>query len=60
MYDGKLPIVVTGMRQLKEHGPAGAVFRCFGRPHNQTFLEAIGDPRGEAADARQQAEYEAR
>jgi hypothetical protein len=22
MYDGKLPIVVTGMKQLKEHGPA--------------------------------------
>ncbi|MEW2289876.1 hypothetical protein [Streptomyces sp. NPDC047841] len=23
MYDGKLPIVVTGMKLLKEHGPAG-------------------------------------
>ncbi|AWT47352.1 replication-relaxation family protein [Streptomyces actuosus] len=23
MYDGKLPIVVTGMKMLKEHGPAG-------------------------------------
>lgn len=60
MYDGKLPIVVTGMKQLKEHGPAGAIFRRFGRPRNQTFLEAIGNPRREAHDARQQAEYEAR
>jgi hypothetical protein len=60
MYDGKLPIVATGMKQLKEHGPAGAVFRRFGRPHKQTLLEAIGNPRREAADARQRAEYAAR
>ncbi|MFF5315539.1 replication-relaxation family protein [Streptomyces massasporeus] len=60
MYDGKLPIVVTSMKQLKEHGPAGAVFRRFGRPHNQTLLEAIGNPRREAHDARKQAEYAAR
>ncbi|MEU6557795.1 replication-relaxation family protein [Streptomyces sp. NPDC046915] len=32
IYDGKLPIVVTGMKHLQEHGPAGAVFRRFGRP----------------------------
>jgi hypothetical protein len=60
MYDGKLPIVVTSMKQLKEHGPAGAVFRRFGRPHNQTLLEAIGNQRHEAHDARQRAEYAAR
>ncbi|MER6345339.1 replication-relaxation family protein [Streptomyces sp. NPDC001595] len=60
MYEGKLPIVVTGMKQLQEHGPAGAVFRRFGRPHKQTLLEAIGNPRREAADARQRAEYAAR
>jgi hypothetical protein len=60
MYDGKLPIVVTGMKHLKEHGPAGAVFRRFGRPQNQTLLEAIGNPRREAHVARQQAEYAAR
>ncbi|MER7057193.1 hypothetical protein [Streptomyces sp. NPDC000351] len=60
MYDGKLPIVVTSMKHLKEHGPAGAVFRHLGRPHHQTLLEAIGNPRREAADARQQAEYAAR
>ncbi|MGW1917768.1 replication-relaxation family protein [Streptomyces sp. NPDC002076] len=60
MYDGKLPVVVTGMKQLKEHGPAGAIFLRFGRPENQTLLDAIGNPRREAHDARQQAEYEAR
>jgi hypothetical protein len=60
LYDGQLPIVVTGMKQLKEHGPAGSVFRRFGRPHNQTLLEATGNPHREAADARQRAEYEAR
>ncbi|MFH8803827.1 hypothetical protein ACH4F6_30205 [Streptomyces sp. NPDC017936] len=51
-YDGKLPIVVTGMEHLQEHGPAGAVFRRFGRPQNQTLLEAIDNPRREAHDAR--------
>jgi hypothetical protein len=60
MYDGKLPIVVTSMKQLQEHGPAGAVFRRFGRPQNQTLLEAIGNPRREAYDAHKQAEYAAR
>ncbi|MFG2359925.1 hypothetical protein [Streptomyces sp. NPDC048521] len=60
LYDGKLPVVVTGMKQLKEHGPAGAIFRRFGRPQNQTLLEAIGNPRREAHDARQWAEHEAR
>ncbi|MFF8931533.1 hypothetical protein ACF1AO_30190 [Streptomyces longwoodensis] len=48
------------MKQLQEHGPAGAVFRRFGRPHNQALLEAIGNPRREAHDARKQAEYAAR
>ncbi|MEW1605601.1 replication-relaxation family protein [Streptomyces sp. NPDC093808] len=60
MYDGKLPIVTTSMKQLKEHGPAGAVFWRFGRPHNQTLIEAISNPRRETHDARQQAEYAAR
>ncbi|NEC31907.1 hypothetical protein [Streptomyces rubrogriseus] len=43
-YDGKLLIVVTGMKQLKEHGLAGVVFRRFGRPHNQPLIDAIGNP----------------
>ncbi|MFI1420779.1 hypothetical protein ACH4VX_22895 [Streptomyces sp. NPDC020731] len=60
LYDGKLPVVVTGVRLLKEQGPAGAVFRRFGRPHGQTLLETIGNPRREAHDTRRQAGYEAR
>lgn len=35
-------------RQLQEHGPAGAIFRRFGRPYDRTLLEAIGNPRREA------------
>lgn len=51
-YDGKIPIVATGLRNLREHGPAGPVFLRFGRDHPQPLLEAIGNPRREAADAR--------
>ncbi|QTD95897.1 hypothetical protein [Streptomyces cyanogenus] len=36
------------------------MFRRFGRPHNQTLLDVIGNPRREAHNARRQAEYEAR
>ncbi|MEU5431566.1 replication-relaxation family protein [Streptomyces olivoreticuli] len=60
LYDGKIPIVATGLRNLREHGPAGAVFRRFGRPGNQTLLEAIGNPRRDAADARAREEARAR
>ncbi|MFC8392641.1 hypothetical protein [Streptomyces sp. NPDC057238] len=35
-YDGKFPTVTTGTKQLKEHGPAGAIFQCLGRPRHQT------------------------
>ncbi|WP_326614487.1 hypothetical protein OG949_40080 [Streptomyces scopuliridis] len=59
-YDGKIPIIAVGLRNLREHGPAGAVFARFGRAHPQPLLEAIGNPRREAADARQEAAYEAR
>lgn len=49
MYDGKLPIVVTGMKQLQEHGPAGPSFRRFGRPHNQALPEATRPSRRRSA-----------
>ncbi|WP_434600163.1 replication-relaxation family protein [Streptomyces sp. A5-4] len=54
LYDGKIPVVAVGLRNLREHGPAGAVFFRFGREHPQPLLEAIGNPRREAADAREQ------
>ncbi|MEU3901919.1 replication-relaxation family protein [Streptomyces sp. NPDC045251] len=66
-YDGRLPIIATGLNQLREHGPAGDVFLRFGRDHKQHLWEAIGNPRREAADARAreetaraQAEYQAK
>ncbi|MFD6247663.1 hypothetical protein [Streptomyces roseolus] len=60
LYDRKIPIIAVGPNQLRQLGPAGAVFRRFGRPYNQTLLKAIGNPRREAHDIRQQAEYDAR
>ncbi|PJM98632.1 hypothetical protein CG740_34925 [Streptomyces sp. CB01201] len=65
-YDEKIPIVAVGLRNLREHGPAGPVFLRFGRAHPQPLLDAIGNPRRAAADARarevaraRQEEYQA-
>ncbi|MGV9761677.1 hypothetical protein ACWDUC_38565 [Streptomyces tricolor] len=60
LYDRKIPIIAVGLNQLREHGPAGLVFARFGRSGPQTLLEAIGNPRREAADAREQEEAKAR
>ncbi|MEU8622704.1 replication-relaxation family protein [Streptomyces sp. NPDC048623] len=60
LYDRKIPIIAVGLNQLREHGPAGPVFARFGRSGPQTLLEAIGNPRREAADAREQEEAKAR
>ncbi|MET9656759.1 replication-relaxation family protein [Streptomyces sp. NPDC006510] len=59
-YDGKIPIIAVGLGNLREHGPAGSVFLRFGRDHMQPLLEAIGNPRREAADAREAEESKAR
>ncbi|MFF8960773.1 replication-relaxation family protein [Streptomyces sp. NPDC014894] len=58
-YDQKIPIVATGLRNLRQHGPAGPAFRRFGRPGQQTLLDAIGNPRLDAARARQRAQIKA-
>ncbi|MFF7183201.1 hypothetical protein [Streptomyces sp. NPDC008121] len=60
LYDRKIPIIATGLNQLRQHGPAGPVFVRFGRSGPQTLLEAIGTPRREAADIREQEEAKAR
>ncbi|MFG2979462.1 replication-relaxation family protein [Streptomyces sp. NPDC048331] len=60
LYDRRIPIVAVGLRNLREYGPAGAVFARFGRDHPQSLLEAIGNPRRDAADAREQDEARAR
>ncbi|MFF5475451.1 replication-relaxation family protein [Streptomyces achromogenes] len=60
LYDGKIPIVAVALENLRAHGPAGPVFLRFGRDDLEPLLEAIGNPRREAADAREEAEAEVR
>ncbi|MEV7518788.1 hypothetical protein ACIPPN_30775 [Streptomyces diastaticus] len=52
LYDRKIPIIAVALPNLREHGQAGPVFLRFGRDHLQPLLEAIGNPRFEAAQAR--------
>ncbi|WP_260334609.1 replication-relaxation family protein [Streptomyces beigongshangae] len=55
-YDGRIPIIATGLKNLSQHGPAGQVFLRFGRTHKQHLWEAIGNPRREVATARAREE----
>ncbi|WRZ96467.1 replication-relaxation family protein (plasmid) [Streptomyces sp. NBC_01007] len=58
-YDGCIPIVVTTLDLLREHGPTGPAFWRFGRDHREPLLDAIGNPRRDAALAsRRQAARE--
>lgn len=59
-YDGKIPIVAVGLKNLREHGPTGPVFFRLGRARPQPLLEVIGNPRLEAAHAREAAAARAR
>ncbi|MFD9289670.1 replication-relaxation family protein [Streptomyces sp. NPDC060030] len=59
LYDGKIPIIATGLGNLIEHGPGGPVFFRFGRDRMQSLREAIGNPRREAAEARSREEARA-
>ncbi|MFI8301364.1 replication-relaxation family protein [Streptomyces nigra] len=56
IYNGKMPIVATTLELLREHGPAGRAFRRFGRDGYQNLWDAIGNPRRDAALARQAEE----
>jgi hypothetical protein len=51
-YDGCIPVVATTLELLREHGPAGPAFWRFGRKERQPLLDAIGNPRRDAALAR--------
>jgi hypothetical protein len=51
-YDGCIPIVATTLELLREHGPAGHAFWRFGRGYREPLLDAIGNPRRDAALAR--------
>ncbi|MEV8062487.1 replication-relaxation family protein [Streptomyces antimycoticus] len=55
-YEGRIPIVATTLELLREHGAAGPAFWRFGRDHRQPLLDAIGNPREDAAIARSRAE----
>ncbi|MFE2966736.1 replication-relaxation family protein [Streptomyces sp. NPDC059340] len=58
-YDGRIPVVATTLELLREHGPAGPAFWRFGRKERQPLLDAIGNPRRDAALAhRRQAARE--
>ncbi|MFJ8002325.1 hypothetical protein ACIQ7D_35350 [Streptomyces sp. NPDC096310] len=48
--------MVSGMKRMKVHSPAGAIFGRFGRPQNQALLEAIGNSRREAHSPRTPAQ----
>ncbi len=56
VYDGCIPIIATGLRNLSEHGPTGPVFLPFGRDRMEPLWEAVGNPRREAAEARARKE----
>ncbi|WEH43952.1 replication-relaxation family protein [Streptomyces sp. AM 2-1-1] len=60
LYDQKIPIMAVTLPNLQKYGPADAVFLRFGRDHMQPLLEAIGNPRRDAADAREAEEAKAR
>lgn len=56
-YDGCIPIVGTTLDLLREHGPAGPAFWRFGRAKGlQCLVDAIGNPRKDASEARARAE----
>ncbi|KPI25324.1 hypothetical protein OV450_7368 [Actinobacteria bacterium OV450] len=52
LCDRRIPIIATGLNQLRQLGAAGSVLLRFGRDHLQPRLEAIGSPRREAVDIR--------
>ncbi|MCZ0210724.1 replication-relaxation family protein [Streptomyces sp. UMAF16] len=60
LYDRRVPVVAVGLNQLRQHGPAGPVFLRFGRDHMEPLLDAIGNPRLEAAAAREEEEARVR
>ncbi|MFI5808678.1 ATP-binding protein [Streptomyces sp. NPDC051561] len=55
-YDQKLPIVTVDFDKLRAHGPAGQVFRRFGRTGHQTLHHAVGNPHRDAYLARRREE----
>ncbi|MFF4935077.1 hypothetical protein ACFY2H_40480 [Streptomyces griseofuscus] len=63
-YSQAVPVVVTTLEQLQEHGADAAVWRRLGRTTEQTLTDALDNPDGDALyraqEARAAAEAKAR
>ena len=58
-YSQAVPVVVTTLEQLMEHGAGAAVWRRLGRTGEQTLTAALDNPDGDALYRRQYARAEA-
>ncbi|MEU5709997.1 MULTISPECIES: hypothetical protein [Streptomyces] len=58
-YSQAVPVVVTTLEQLKEHGADAAVWRRLGRKDEQTLTGALDNPDGDALYRRQYARADA-
>ncbi|WP_347359833.1 replication-relaxation family protein [Streptomyces sp. 150FB] len=58
-YGQAVPVVVTTLEQMTEHGADAAVWRRLGRTSEQTLTAALDNPDGEALYRRQAARAEA-
>ncbi|OSZ59863.1 hypothetical protein OQI_13945 [Streptomyces pharetrae CZA14] len=58
-YSQAVPVVVTTLEQLQEHGADAAVWRRLGRKDEQTLTDALDNPDGDALYHRQYARAEA-
>ncbi|MEV5321717.1 hypothetical protein AB0K92_29430 [Streptomyces sp. NPDC052687] len=58
-YRQAVPVVVTTLEQLTEHGAGAAVWRRLGRTGQQTLTDALDNPDGHALYRRQYARAEA-
>ncbi|MFF7365854.1 hypothetical protein [Streptomyces sp. NPDC008125] len=54
-YTKTVPVVVTTLEQLQEHGAGAAVWRRLGREHEQTLTDALDNPDGHALRRAQEA-----
>ncbi|WP_406203244.1 replication-relaxation family protein [Streptomyces decoyicus] len=53
-YTDAVPILVTTLDRLREHGPLGPVWSRFGHPTRQTLSDALDNPDDERAFGRRQ------
>ncbi|AEY86838.1 hypothetical protein SHJG_8851 [Streptomyces hygroscopicus subsp. jinggangensis 5008] len=58
-YSQAVPVVVTTLEQLQEHGADAAVWRRLGRKDEQTLTDALDNPDGDALYRRQYARAKA-